>query len=266
MNTLYIGDIMGSCGIRTVQELMPKVRREHQIDFIIAQGENVSDGKGITNNDYKALRGIGIDFLTGGNHSFDKAEIFPRLSDPEQPIIRPANYPATAPGAGWKYAHTPKGEVLVVSLLGQIVGKGASQVVDNPLATIDMILEEQKDVPRVATFVNFHGDFSSEKVVVGQYLDGRVTAVIGDHWHVPTADARILPLGTAHVTDVGMVGTLNSSLGVTTSIIVERWRNGQHNKNELADEKPFQFNAVLVHSDESTGLAHKIERIQYTIE
>src|SRR5690606_14310322 len=114
-------------------------------------------------------------------------EIFPLLDDPQVPVIRPANYPAGTPGLGYKYAQTPQGKVLVVSLLGHIVGKDADKPVDNPLKAIDEILESQNMVTRAATVVNFHGDYSSEKRIIGYYLDGRVTAVVGDHWHVPTA-------------------------------------------------------------------------------
>ncbi len=184
------------------------------------------------------------------------------MNDPQQPVIRPANYPEGTAGRGWKYVETKHGKVLVVSLLGSIVGKDATRPMDNPLKIIDAILEENNNVPKVATVVNFHGDYSSEKLVIGQYLDGRVTAVIGDHWHIPTADAKVLSGGTAHITDVGMCGTVNSSLGVETNIIISRWRDGKVRKNELETTGPLQFNAVLIESDNSTGLANSIKQIQ----
>jgi calcineurin-like phosphoesterase len=154
--------------------------------------------------------------------------------------------------------------VLVVSLLGKIVGKDADKTVDNPLKTIDKILEETKHVKCIAKIVNFHGDFSSEKRVIGYYLDGRVTAVVGDHWHVPTADAMVLPKGTAHITDVGMCGSLHSSLGVKLDTIINRWRNGQVSPNVLETNGPFQFNAVLIKTTDS-GLAKSIKPIHKTI-
>jgi hypothetical protein len=126
------------------------------------------------------------------------------------------------------------------------VGKDSDKPMDNPLKIVDEILKENETVKRVATIVNFHGDYSSEKRVIGYYLDGRVTAVVGDHWHVPTADAMILPKGTAHITDVGMCGSLHSSLGVKLENIVSRWRDGQRNKNELETDGSLQFNAVLI--------------------
>jgi 2',3'-cyclic-nucleotide 2'-phosphodiesterase len=264
MKILYIGDVMGDVGLETVESVLPKLRKEKTVDLVIAQAENVSDGKGITPADFKRLRQAGVDFCTGGNHIFDREEIFPQLSDPAQPIIRPANYPIGTPGLGYKYAQTAQGQVLIVSLLGQVVGKDAGRQLDNPLLVVDEVLEAQKNVDKIATIINFHGDYSSEKVVIGQYLDGRATAVIGDHWHVPTADARILPDGTAHITDVGMVGILNSSLGVTSSVIIERWREGRRNRNLLETTGPRQFNAVLIETN-NKGLANSIVSINLVI-
>ena len=135
---------------------------------------------------------------------------------------------------------------------------------DNPLQIVDDILEQNKKLERVATIVNLHGDYSSEKVIVGHYLDGRVTAIIGDHWHIPTADARVLPKGTAHISDVGMVGTLDSSLGVKFSAVVPRWRENKVTRNEIETEGPRQFNAVLIKSN-VRGLADSIEQIRVII-
>jgi calcineurin-like phosphoesterase len=131
-------------------------------------------------------------------------------------------------------------------LLGQIVGRDADKPVDNPLLIVDKILESQKNTEKVATIVNFHGDYSSEKVVIGHYLDGRVTAVVGDHWHVPTADARVLPGGTAHITDVGMCGVLDASLGIKFESVLPRWRDDKQTRNVLETEGRRQFNAVLI--------------------
>jgi calcineurin-like phosphoesterase len=141
------------------------------------------------------------------------------------------------------------------------VGRDADKVVENPLLTIDNILASQTDVARAATIVNFHGDYSSEKVVIGHYLDGKVTAVIGDHWHVPTADARILPGGTAHMTDVGMCGALDSSLGVAYGSIIPRWHDNRQTKIVLVSSGPKQFNALKV-SVNASGLAESAEHIQ----
>ncbi len=208
----------------------------------------------------KRLQSAGIDFFTGGNHTPSRSQLHPLLKDQNQPVIGPANM-LESPGPGWKFVDSASGRVLVISLLGGKVGRPVKTT--NPLVKIDEILEKNKDVPRTATIVNFHGDYSSEKVVIGYYLDGRVSAVIGDHWHIPTADAMVLPKGTAHITDVGMCGVLHSSLGVESQIIIDRWRDGVKNSNILESYGPLQFNAVLVCIDEKTGLSKTIEQIQF---
>lgn len=261
MNILYVGDVMGEIGVKTVEAVLPAVRREQAIDVVVAQAENVTEGKGITPEDFTRLKRAGVDACTGGNWTLHRPEIISALQDPNQPIVRPANYPADTPGLGYKYVGDGDNKVLIVSLLGQIVGRDADKPVENPLKMIDEILEREKSVKRAATVVNLHGDFSSEKVVFGHYLDGRVTVVVGDHWHVPTADARVLPGGTAHMTDVGMCGVLNASLGVSYESIIPRWRDGIQTRNVLAENPPFQFNALLVHTNER-GLANSVEFIQ----
>ncbi len=252
---------MGSPGLELIESKLPKLRRDLKLDFVIAQSENVSNGRGCSSEDFNRLKKAGVDFCTGGNWSLWEKSIIPQMSDPNQPIIRPANYPTGTPGLGWKYIQSALGKVLVVSLLGQTVGRDSRLKLENPLKVIDQILESEKNVEKSAIVVNFHGDFSSEKIVIGHYLDGRVSAVIGDHWHVPTADGRILPKGTAHLTDVGMVGALNSSLGVKTNIIVNRWRDDQVSRNELELSGPFQFNGFVFEVDTVTGLAERTSQI-----
>lgn len=261
MNILYVGDVMGEVGLQVIEKVLPELRREKQVDIIIAQSENTSEGKGITVEDFNRLKQAGVDFCTGGNWSLYRDEIIPALSDPNQPIIRPANYPEGTPGKGYKYLETRKGKILVVSLLGHIVGKDADKATDNPLQIIDEILKAEADSPKVATIVNFHGDYSSEKVVIGHYLDGKASLVIGDHWHVPTADARVLPGGTAHMTDVGMCGALDASLGVTYESVIPRWRDDKPTRNVLETEGSQQFNGLLVEVNEE-GLARSVEYIR----
>jgi metallophosphoesterase (TIGR00282 family) len=266
MKILYLGDIMASPGISVIETLLPKLKREHAIDVVIAQAENVTDGKGLSKADFKRLKQLGIDAFTGGNHSLAQEDIFDDLNDPQQAVTRPANYPEGTPGRQYKFVQTSKGKVLVVSLLGAIVGKDADKPTDNPLHTIDAILEETKDQATVATVVNFHGDFSSEKVIMGHYLDGRVSLVVGDHWHVPTADAMLLPQGTAYITDVGMCGILYSSLGVTFDSVIPRWRDGKVTPNQIETNGTLQLNGVIADIDEATGLARSITQVRQTIE
>lgn len=262
MNVLYIGDVMAEPGLKLVEKILPNLRRQYALDLVVAQAENLSEGKGVMLLDFNRLKKAGVDFCTGGNHTFYREDIFAQLNDPAQPIIRPANYPVGTPGLGYKYVKTSKGEVLVISLLGKIVGKDAELHVDNPLAVIDEILKKEEATSKVATIVNFHGDYSSEKRIIGYYLDGRVSMVVGDHWHIQTADADVLPKGTAHITDVGMCGSLDSSLGVTFDSLIPRWRDGHQTKNVLEYKGRMQFNALLVAIDEAGGLATKAEAIR----
>jgi 2',3'-cyclic-nucleotide 2'-phosphodiesterase len=265
MKILYIGDIMGEAGIKAVKRMLPEFEKKYEPDVVLAQAENVTDGRGMTRADYKRLQALGIDGFMSGNWTMYQTELYDILKSPKDPVTRPANYPAGTPGREWKVLETSEGPVLLVSLLGQIVGRDADRVTDNPLTTIDRILEETKHVKFAAKIVNFHGDYSSEKRVIGYYLDGRVSAVIGDHWHVPTADAMVLPKGTAHLTDVGMCGSLHSSLGVKLDVIVDRWKNQKISRNILETAGPLQFNAAVIDLDTSSGKARSIQVINHIL-
>lgn len=260
MKILYIGDIMGAPGREMVRELLPGLRQEHGVDLVVAQAENVSHGVGMTPLHMTELMTCGVDAFTGGNHTYKKDGLHDFLKDDNQPVIGPANLPIT-PGKGYKYISTSKGDVLIISILGTIFPLKEQEETTNPLQKIDEILQSEKGRRRSATIVNFHADWSSEKIVFGHYLDGKVTAVVGDHWHVPTADARVLVGGTAHITDVGMTGSLNSCLGVKSDLIIARWRDGVRNKNELEEARPWQLNAALIESNDQTGLAKSITHI-----
>ena len=261
MNILYIGDVMGEMGIAAVEKVLPQLRQDRRIDVVIAQAENVSEGKGLSAADYERLKTLGVDGFSGGNHTMDKPSIVPLLESADAPVTAPANM-RECPGPGYKYVTASGKRVLMVSLLGGIVGRHADVETDNPLKVIDEILGSQVDEPCDAVVVNFHGDFSSEKVIAGYYLDGRVSVSVGDHWHVPTADAEVLPKGTAHMTDVGMCGSLDSSLGVKFTSVIPRWRDGYQTKNELETGGRSQFNALLVNVDETTGKAVSAEHIR----
>lgn len=256
---------MAAPGVQVVERLLPDIKKTNDLDLIVAQVENVTGGKGISKADYKALQKLGIQAFTGGNWTLHNNEIFDDLNDPQQPIVRPANYPAGTPGKQYKFVQTQKGRVLIVSLLGSIVGRDAAKPTDNPLKVIDAILEETKNEKVVATVVNLHGDYSSEKVITGHYLDGRVSLVVGDHWHVPTADAMVLPKKTAYISDVGMCGTLHSSLGVAFDSVIPRWRDGKILPNEIETKGTLQLNGVIADIDESTGLATSITQVRGTL-
>ena len=262
MKILYLGDIMAEAGMDVVQQLLPGVVKEHQPDVVVAQAENVTGGRGMDLADMRRLQEMGIDFFTGGNWTPYIEELHPALQDSKEPVIGPANF-AAEPGPGYKYLDTPEGKVLFISLLGQTVGKKLPDI-ENPLHVVDRIVEEEsaKQTP-AAIVVNFHGDYSSEKRIIGYYLDGRASMVIGDHWHVPTADAMVLPKGTAHITDVGMCGSLHNSLGVSLESVIPRWRDNIQTRNIQDSAKPWQFNAVIV--DIEKGLAKSIVQIQKMI-
>jgi metallophosphoesterase (TIGR00282 family) len=264
MNILYIVDELGEVGLQAVEQVLPGLRKERAIDFVVAQAENVTDGTGISPEDFERLKKAGVDACTGGNWTLANETIYPLLSDPQAPIVRPANYP-DAPGLPYKIIsvkfNSIQSKVLIVSLMGQIVGRDAEKPTVNPLKPLDSILAREVSNYDVAV-VNLHGDFSSEKFIIGYYLDGRASLVTGDHWHVPTADADVLPKGTAHITDVGMCGSLDSSLGVTFDSVLPRWRDGLQTRNMLETQGRVQFNAVLASVDPVSGKAQSVVQVR----
>lgn len=263
LRVLYVGDIMGRPGREIVGQLLPEIRQQYQVDVVIAQAENVTHGVGMSAGHMRELQQMGVHFFTGGNHSLARRSLWPLLADPSEPVLAPVNHPQGEPKWGAKLLATPKGNVLIASVLGTIFPQLEGQ--SNPLMIIDELLASHQTTTLSGVIINFHGDFSSEKRVIGMYVDGRASVVIGDHWHVPTADAAVLPGGTAHITDVGMCGTLYSSIGVSKEVIIGRWRDNKPAKNEIAEEKPYQFNALLVAIDTKTRLAVEAELIQRII-
>lgn len=252
MKVLYIGDVMGEPGIRAVERVLPELVATEHIDVVLAQSENVTDGKGMSVADYERLRNAGVHVFTGGNHTPVRNELYPLLTDAEAPVIGPANL-MVCPGPGHKVLEINGRAILAVSILGDIVGRQADSHNENPLKAIDSILAKTPRDSYLASIVNIHGDFSSEKVVFAHYLDGRASLVVGDHWHVPTSDAEILPRGTGRITDVGMTGSLDSSLGVKYDSIIPRWRDGVQTRNELETEGRMQFCAVVAEINEQNG-------------
>jgi len=264
LQILYIGDIMGKPGRDVTKALLPGLLDELKPDLVIAQAENVTHGKGMSPTHMRELQEAGVQFFTGGNHTIERPAIQPLLADPDKPVIAPINQQGVEAEWGTKVFKTKLGLVQITSLLGTTFPNTTGPL-QNPLQAMDALLARTPG-PYVARIVNFHADWSSEKRVIGYYLDGKVSAVIGDHWHVPTADAMVLPKGTAHISDVGMVGTLHSSLGVSLDIIIDRWRNGAANKNDIAESGPYQFNAVLVAIDPKNGQARSIEPVHRVVE
>jgi metallophosphoesterase (TIGR00282 family) len=264
LRVLYIGDIMARPGREVTRHVLPGLLQELSPDLVIAQAENVTHGKGMSPSHMRELQELGVQFFTGGNHTIERPAIKPLLADPAEPVTAPVNQHGVEPEWGVKTIATKHGDVQVISLLGTIF-PNINAYMQNPLQAMDDVLARTPG-PYAARIVNFHADWSSEKRVIGYYLDGKVSAVIGDHWHVPTADAMVMPKGTAHITDVGMVGTLHSSLGVSVDMIIKRWHDGVANKNDIAEDAPYQFNAVLITIDPKNGQARKIEPVQRIVE
>lgn len=248
---LIIGDVIGRPGRRAVASFLPELRREHRPGLVIANGENLAGGFGITVETAKELLGAGVDVITSGNHVWDQKEMVPRLDDTSLPILRPANYPPTAPGRGYLVVR----DALVMNLMGRVF----MEPLDCPFRTFDRILEEVKPRPSVVV-VDFHAEATSEKQALAWYVDGRASVVAGTHTHVPTADPRILPKGVAAVTDVGMAGPVNSVIGMEPQGVLHRFLTQTPRRFTVADG-PVKLNAVLADVDEATGRARSIIRV-----
>ncbi|ODS51908.1 MAG: metallophosphoesterase [Acidobacteria bacterium SCN 69-37] len=252
---LFIGDIVGKPGRELVRRALPALVDQHRIDLVVANGENCAAGFGITPDLAEDLFSYGVHVITGGNHSWDKKEIYPYIE--RQPrLLRPCNFPAGAPGGGRVVATAGNGvPVAVINAMGRVF----MHQIDDPFAGILIDIEAVRDQARLI-FVDFHAEATSEKVAMGWHLDGRVAAVVGTHTHVPTADARVLPQGTAYITDVGMTGPHDSVIGVERHPIIQRFLTGMPQRFETARENP-RLNAVIVEADETTGRAISIDRI-----
>ena len=250
-----IVDVIGKPGRDAVCALLPDLKREKAIDFVICNGKNTAGGYGITADTTAELLQSGVDVLTSGNHIWDKKEIIP-LMDEDLPPIRLANYP-DAPGRG--YIHVSG--VTVVNLMGRVVMAS----LDCPFRTADALLDQLKEEGNGnVIIVDFHAEATSEKQAMGWYLDGRVSGVLGTHTHVGTVDAKILPQGTAYLTDVGMTGPRDSVIGSDKDAVLERFLTSLPNRLTVASG-PCMLNAALVEVDEETGNANSIERVDRTV-
>jgi len=256
LRLLIIGDVVGRSGRRAVKVILGRLKKGLEIDMVIANGENAAGGKGITKEVAHELFASGVDVLTMGNHVWNKREAFEYL-DGEIRIVRPANYPPGVPGIGTGiFDKSKKAKVAVINLAGRVF----LQSLDCPFRKADDILEELTGKVRVV-IIDFHAEATSEKVALGRYLDGRVSALLGTHTHVQTADECILPGGTAYITDIGMTGPANSVIGVKKEMVIDSFITQIPQRFEVATG-PFQFNGVVVDIDENNGKATAIKRIQ----
>jgi metallophosphoesterase (TIGR00282 family) len=252
---LVVGDVIGRPGRQAVNQLLPDLRQQYKLDLVIANAENIAGGLGVTPSTAKELLDAGVDVLTSGNHIWAQKEIIPYL-DTEMPILRPLNYPPGVPGRGY----IVNGQTMVVNL----VGRTFMDDFDCPFRAMDKLLAELKPKPPVIV-IDFHAEATSEKVALGRYLDGRVSAVLGTHTHVGTIDTQLLPQGTAYVTDIGMTGPMDSVIGDDTEAVINRFLTRMPHHLSVGKGKTI-FNAVLVEVAEDTGQAISIDRLYQEVE
>ncbi len=253
MRILFVADVVGHPGRDAVKAILPRLREELRADLTIVNGENSAGGFGLTAKIAAELKRAGADVITTGNHVFAQKEFVTELPSLDN-VLRPANYPPPAPGRGWCVAEAAGHKVLVMNLIGRIF----LDPVDDPFRAADAILAEHPETPIV--FCDMHAEATSEKTAMGWHLDGRASAVVGTHTHIPTADARVLPGGTAYVTDVGMVGPRDGCIGMDKEVVLKRFLTGVPNRFSVASG-PVTFNSVLVTINTSSGRAVTIQRV-----
>jgi metallophosphoesterase (TIGR00282 family) len=252
---LVIGDVVGRPGRRAVNTLVPRLRQQYGLDLVIANAENAAGGLGLTLATAKELLDAGVDVLTSGNHIWAQSEIIPYL-DSEMPILRPLNYPPGVPGKGYLIT----GQAMVVNIIGRtFIGN-----FDCPFRAMDRLLAELEPKPSVI-IVDFHAEATSEKIAMGRYLDGRVSAVLGTHTHVATIDAQIFPQGTAYVTDIGMAGPIDSVIGDDAEAVLHRFLTMMPHRLSVGKGRTI-FSAIVVEVDEKSGKATSIDRIYQEVE
>jgi metallophosphoesterase (TIGR00282 family) len=257
-----IGDVIGKPGRLAVEDQLGAIREERGVDFVVANGENLAGGAGLTESTARSLFAAGVDVITSGNHIWDKREIYPVLERDER-ILRPLNYGADGvPGRGWGVFEALDGtHVAVVNLIGRTF----MQPLDSPFAEADRLLDEGSQALPPVRLVDFHCEITSEKNALGLYLDGRVSAVVGTHTHIVTGDERILPNGTAYLSDVGMTGPVWSVIGFDPSTVLPRFVTGLPTRFEVGSG-PVVLNATQIDVDPATGRALEIVRIQRLVD
>jgi 2',3'-cyclic-nucleotide 2'-phosphodiesterase len=253
MRLLFVGDVVGSVGRRALATLLPRLRDRHRPDFVVVNGENAAGGVGITEGTARELLELGADALTLGNHAYRHREVYAYL-DQDERVVRPANYPKGSPGRGHTVVERDGRRLAVLNLAGMLFMEAAR----SPFAEADAALAELSGRAD-HVLVDFHAEATSEKIAMGWHLDGRVTACLGTHTHVPTADARVLPGGTAYISDVGMTGGRGGVIGVKREQALERFRTLKNVKFETAEEDPW-LNGVLIEVDDA-GRATSIEQL-----
>ncbi len=257
MKILIIGDIIGRPGREATRTGIRKMKREHEIDLVIANGENVSHGIGMTQKNFEELREAGVDFFTSGNHILKKPDIFQEMSKKEVRVIRPANFPPGNPGKGYEVIEVGKKKLLIINLIGRVF---MSHSYDCPFRKADEILKEFSESKLDGILVDFHAEATSEKAALKHYLDGRVSALWGTHTHVPTADLEVTKKGMAYITDLGMVGPTDSVIGCSKESIIDSYLLQTHFKLDVPSGRCV-FNAIILEltSEKSCASAHFVQ-------
>jgi metallophosphoesterase (TIGR00282 family) len=257
---LLVGDVFGAGGRRILAAQLPLLKKKYAIDLVIVNGENASGGIGLIPRQAQEIFTAGADVITGGNHTLARQQLFPFLQE-EPHLLRPANLPPSSPGQGWVIARTRSGEkVAVVNLLGRALMPPSGTELSCPFAALQTMLQDALKSVRMIV-VDFHAEASSEKQALAWHFDGRISALIGTHTHVPTADERILPSGTACLTDVGLTGPYHSVIGMEPAAAISRFIRKDSNPRFKVAEGPAQLNAVLIHINPENGRALRIDRI-----
>ncbi len=253
VRVLFIGDIFAYAGRQALYNWLKDIRKEHSIDFCIANAENASHGRGLTRSGADEIYASGVDFITLGNHAWSQRDTFSFIND--FPMVRPANFQKNLPGKGFDIVNTPKGDIGIINLQGRVY----MDLCDNPFDCILECISKIREVTNII-IVDFHAEATSEKIALAMYIDGIASAVIGTHTHVQTADEQILAGGTAFISDVGMTGPINSIIGMNISCVMDRFVSSIPSKFEPA-KGAYMLNAVVVDIDSSTGKANDIYRI-----
>ncbi|MBU0648578.1 TIGR00282 family metallophosphoesterase [Patescibacteria group bacterium] len=261
---IMFGDVVGRIGRKALTQAVPKLRKKYKPDLVIANAENLAHGKGVTAGTLREVIAAGVNFFTGGNHILDNKAGLKVFDDPEfkDIIIRPANYPGKVPGSGIKFVQLGAKKILMVSLNGQVFVR---EGFDSPFLALDRIVHRTAKEKAIIV-VDFHAEATSEKVAFGYYADGRVSAVLGTHTHVPTADAKILPKGTGYISDIGMVGEEGSIIGVKREVIINNFVTQIPQMHEYAEHGPCEVSAVYFEIDPKTKKTTKIKQLQQIIQ
>ena len=256
MNILIIGDIVGISGVKKVKEILPKFKKDNNIDFVIANGENSADGMGITSKIFKELILAGVDVVTMGNHTWGKKDIFNIIENKK--LLRPANYPKDVLGNGYGIYECNGKKIAVINLIGRA---SMNVLSENPFITADEIIEKIKDEVD-AIIIDFHAEATAEKIAMGYYVDGKVTCLFGTHTHVATADETILEKGTAYITDIGMTGPKKSVIGMEVGASIKRFVTTLPEKYKVSDDKEVILEGCILSLNSETCRVEKINRIK----